>query len=240
MDFKQHLVDLKLAPTTIKTHMSKYELLIKNDVNFDNPQELIHFIKQQDTLSKQKTLSSTISRYLTFTNKSNDEVVKYIKELNKKLSKEHIKRSQTQVDGSVSYMELVDFMDKLYEQEKWRDFVIIYCFVNFCSRNQDLIAEVIIPNHDKDDDKNYFVVSNKKDSVMWYRNNYKTNFKYDRKITKISSKRFVNAISKLDYVLKPNDNFDRLVKKITEPIGSITQSVICKLVLASNPSMNPM
>jgi len=236
--FKTHLIELKLSPRTINTHIQKYNMLTESGIDFNNQKQIISFIDTQDTDSKKKTMASTASKYLTFLNKPNNEILTYIQQLNKALAETHLNRSKAQVEGSITFKQLTTFMNGLYETEKWREFVIIYCFVKFCCRNQDLVAEVVKPNADREDNKNYFVVSAKQDVVMWYRNVYKTKFKYDTKITKITNKKFLHAISQLEYVLKENDNFDRVVKKITTPIGSITQSVICKIVLNANPSMN--
>jgi len=40
-----------------------------------------------------------------------------------------------------------------------------------------------------------------------------------------------------NYLLRETDNIDRVIKKITEDIGGVTESVIAKIVLRENNTM---
>ena len=234
--FQKYLEDLNLAKSTIGTHLKQFKLF--EEVDIHDQDKMIELVKQQDTLSKQKTLSSTMSKYLQFVDKPHNKIRKYITTLNDELAVIHKKRSQKQVESAgVSVADMKKYTDQLYKDKKYREFVILYCFIYLNCRNQDLIAEVVDAHHEMDDKKNYFVRSKKKDTCTLYRNVYKTSTTYDRKINKFVCKKFVNAINNISYVFKPNDNIDRMVKKITEPLGSITESVITKLILSEKQNM---
>ena len=235
--FKKHLEDQQLSYSTIKTHLRQFELF--KDIDIHDQDKLLELVKQQETLSKQKTLASTISKYLNFVEKPLEKIRSYLADLNTELAVQHRKRSQEQVKNvGISVADLKKYIETLFNEKKWREYVILYCFVYLNCRNQDLIAEVVDAYHEMSDDKNYFVISKKKDSCTFYRNVYKTSNTYNRKINKIVNKKFLKAITQIPYVLKANDNMDRVIKKITSPLGSnITESLITKLVLSEKQSM---
>ena len=57
-------------------------------------------------------------------------------------------------------------------------------------------------------------------------------------VTVITAVKFMNAIRQIGYVLKPNDNIDRIIKKSTVNLCSITEGTIAKIVLLENNTMN--
>ena len=111
----------------------------------------------------------------------------------------------------------------------------MYLFITYTVRNKDLIAKVVKSKKQTNNTDNFFTVGRKQ--VTYIRNNYKTADKYGTKTHVITNPKFLTAISHLNYLLQPSDNIDRIIKKITEGIGGITQSVIAKIVLRESNSM---
>jgi hypothetical protein len=100
----------------------------------------------------------------------------------------------------------------------------------------DMMATIVTSKKETNDTDNFFVVGQKQ--VTWIRNKYKTAFKYGPKTHVIRNDKFIKAISNLSHLLKENENTDRVIKKITSGIGSITEATIAKIVLKHNNTMN--
>jgi len=99
-----------------------------------------------------------------------------------------------------------------------------------------MIATVVKSKKQTNDTENFFIVGRKQ--VTYLRNAYKTADKYGTKTHVITNPKFLTAIRNLDYLLKEDQNIDRVIKKITAGIGGITESVIVKVVLKYSNNMN--
>ena len=95
-----------------------------------------------------------------------------------------------------------------------------------------MIATVVKSKKQANETDNWFVVGRK--HVSFIRNKYKTAGIYGPKLHVITNPKFHTAISHLSDLLKPTDNIDRIVKKITNDIGGITEGTIAKIVLREN------
>jgi hypothetical protein len=127
-------------------------------------------------------------------------------------------------------------MNKLFEKEDWRSYVLLFLMVQYQCRNMDLIAKVVPSKRDTNDEENWFITT--PSQVRWIRNKYKTSDVYGRKIHVIKHKKFMHAISQLQHLLTPIDNVDRVIKKATANLGFITEGTIAKIVLSENNTMN--
>ena len=112
----------------------------------------------------------------------------------------------------------------------------MYLFITYTVRNQDLIAKVVKSKKETNETDNFFIVGRKQ--VTWIRNKYKTVEKYGSKTHVIKNEKFLTAIKTLDYLLRENDNIDRVIKKITNDFGGINEGTIAKVVLRHNNTMN--
>jgi len=126
-------------------------------------------------------------------------------------------------------------MNSLFDKGEYKSYCVMYLFITYTIRNKDMIGKVVKSKKDTNETDNWFVVG--RNSVTWIRNNYKTSNLYGPKKHIITNPKFHTAISHLNYLLQPSDNIDRIIKKITEGIGGITQSVIAKIVLRESNSM---
>ena len=235
MSFEEYLTEQQLAKTTLQTHMRNYHKITNflygesiTNTPVKTNEEICDFFDKETTLSQRKSLSSTMSKYYQFQSKDNKFILNYLRQINNKLKDQHKQRSESIIKDAPSYNELIKLTDQHYENQNYRGFIIMYLFTTFCCRNQDLIADIVDPHHEQDDSMNYFVKSPL--HIRWIRNNYKTSDKYGKKIQLIQNKKFIDAIYKLEYILKKNDNIDREIKKVT---NGVTETTICKIVLAT-------
>lgn len=243
MDFREYLLEQKLNDATFKTHMRNMQRFGELS---DRP--IIEQINECcDTTSKKMSMASTISKFLKFKLsqkpkedhteeelKDIKEVVYYIKDTLEQFQKEKDQKMAELVLPTLD--DIKEEMNKLYEKQDWRSYVLLFLMVQYQCRNMDLIAKVVPSKRDTNDEDNWFVVTSSQ--VKWIRNKYKTAHVYGRKTHVIKHKKFMHAISQLQHLLTPIDNIDRVIKKATANIGSITEGTIAKIVLAENNNMN--
>ena len=235
MSFRQYLLDQHLNEKTIETH-------IRNLANYGavgtSQNIMISRLNLNETWSRRLSRANTLSKYLQFKNQPNDQIVEYIKNANEAIQKEAKTRQKDMAeDPSLPTLkELKSHMNSLYDKGDYRGFCIMYLFITYTVRNQDLIAKVVKSKKETNETDNFFIVGRKQ--VTWIRNKYKTVEKYGSKTHVIKNEKFLTAIKTLDYLLRENDNIDRVIKKTTADIGAINEGTIAKIVLRENNTMN--
>ena len=235
MDFRRYLESQNLAETTINAH----ERNLQRWGSVGASQRMI--IKKLDLLetwSKRLSAANSISKYLKFKQRPNDKIVAYIHEANRAIQLEAKTRQKDLADDPSlpTLKELKSHMNSLYDKGDYRGFCIMYLFITYTVRNQDLIAKVVKSKKQANETDNFFIVGRKQ--VTWIRNKYKTADKYGSKTHVIKNEKFLTAIKTLDYLLRENDNIDRVIKKITNEFGGINEGTIAKVVLRHNNTMN--
>lgn len=232
MDFQEYLTNQKLKPHTIKNHMRNIN---RFDSIGDTQPKMIEQIDTQPTLSLKQSVAGTFSKYLQYNNQPNDLILKYIKDTYKVVQIKSAERHKAIAEDKSlpNTQQLIERMNELYELQNWKGFCILYLLINYQIRNMDMVAGVVRFKKSINETDNWFIVG--KDKVVWIRNKYKTSTTYGQKIIVITDEKFRNAISKLDALLTPKDNIDRVVKKIT---GGYTESLIAKITLRDNNSIN--
>jgi len=154
-----------------------------------------------ETWSRRLSRANTLSKYLQFKNQPNDEIVAYIKNANEAIQKEAKTRQKDLADDPSlpTLKELKSHMNSLYDKGDYRGFCIMYLFITYTVRNQDLVAKVVKSKKETNETDNFFIVGRKQ--VTWIRNKYKTVDKYGSKTHVIKNEKFLTAIKTLDYLL---------------------------------------
>jgi hypothetical protein len=236
MDFRQYLENQSLAPTTINNHMKNIGEYGKIGESQRIMVNKIETLKQ--TLGTRLSMAGSISKYLQFKQKPNDEIVTYIKQLNELLQQDSDRRQKEMaVDETLpSVKEIKKYMDTLYDKGDYLSYCLLYLMVTYNTRNKDLILSVVKSKKDINDTDNFIVLT--KTQATYIRNDYKTAYKYGQKTQVIKNLKFLNAISNLSHLLKPTDNIDRVIKKATDGIGRISEGTLAKIVLKENNTIN--
>jgi len=235
MEFRQYLENQNLAETTINAH----ERNLQRYGSVGTSQKImINKLNLLETWGRRLSAANSLSKYLQYKNQKNDKIVEYIHLANDEIQKESTKR---QIDLShdpclPTLREMKAHMNSLFEIGDYRGFCVMYLFLTYTLRNMDLVATVVKSKKQTNDTENFFILGRKR--VIYLRNKYKTADKYGTKSHVITNPKFVTAISHLSDLLKPTDNIDRVVKKITADIGGITESTILKIVLKYSNNMN--
>jgi len=235
MEFRQYLENQNLAETTINAHMRNIKKIAKVGLS---QKLMVKKLNEYPTWGTRLSAANTLSKYLVFKNQPNEEIVAYIHEANQEIQKEATKRQKDMAldDTLPSLKEMKAHMNSLFQIGDYRGYAIMYLFLTYTVRNADLIGKVVKSKKLSNETENFFIVGRKR--VIYLRNKYKTAEKYGTKSHVITNPKFHTAISKLDYLLKPTDNIDRVVKKITADIGHITEGTIAKIILRENDSIN--
>jgi len=237
MDFREYLENQNLNPKTIQTHVRNLERYGKVGLS---QKIMINKLNLLETWGRRLSAANSLSKYLQFKNQPNDEIVAYIHEANAEIQKDATKR---QMDMAVdpclpTLKEMWEYTNSLYDSSEYKSYCVMFLLLTFTVRNKDLVAKVVKSKKQTNETDNWFIVGRKQ--VTWMRNAYKTAGIYGPKVHIIKNEKFHTAISHLSDLLKPTDNIDRIVKKITNDIGGITEGTIAKIVLRENNSMNDL
>ena len=237
MDFREYLENQNLNNSTIVTHVRNLERYGKVGLS---QKIMINKLNEYPTWPRRLSAANSLSKYLQFKNQPNEQIVAYIHLANAEIQKDATKR---QMDMAVdpclpTLKEMKTHMNSLFDKGDYRSFCVMYLLITYTVRNNDLVAKVVKSKKDTNDSDNWFIVGRKQ--VTWIRNKYKTAYKYGTKTHVIKNEKFLTAIKNFNYLLKEDQNIDRIVKKITNDIGGITEGTIAKIVLRENNSMNDL
>ena len=234
MDFREYLESKNLNNSTIVTHVRNRQRY--GSVGLSQ-KLMVKKLNEYPTWGTRLSAANTLSKYLVFKNQPNEEIVKYIHLANDEIQKESQIRQKDMADDPClpTLKEMKNHMENLYQNGDYRGYAIMYLFLTYTVRNKDLVAKVVKSKKETNDTDNFFIVGRKR--VIYLRNKYKTADKYGTKSHVITNSKFHTAISKLDHLLKEDQNIDRVIKNITAGIGGVTESVIAKIVLRENNTM---
>jgi hypothetical protein len=120
------------------------------------------------------------------------------RDLNKKSIAQRTRIKNKELDLP-SYQELLDYMNSLYDDNKFAEYIINYLLIHFQVRNQDLNFEVVKLKKDTkaDTNKNYIWFNRSKGTALYIRNKYKTSEIYGTKENVISDKKFIVALKRI-------------------------------------------
>jgi len=247
--FQEYLEAQKLSPTTIRAHINnikKINMFINNndiDNSLINQNYLIDIIKDKDiTLSQKLTISTTISKYLQYKQLPNENVVKYIADLNTTMKKNYKERNKNQ-QYQYTKKDILKEINEFYKKGNRRAYIVSYLVYTFSTRNTDL--DVSITTHQKhcpNKKENYLIL--RKTSVLYIRNDYKTKETYGQLKNEIKNKKFVECVR---YLLRDTDlkcvklfdSFKNTTKILKRYLPfELKSSDIVKIILNENNTLN--
>jgi hypothetical protein len=236
MTFNEYLEQQGLAASTIKNHLKNVAEYGK--LGGSQRIMILRIEKLKTTPATRLSMASTISKLLQYNNKPNDEIVEYIKKTNTLIqaNNEQKQRDMSSDETLPTVKEIKTYMNSLYNNENYYAFAILYLMVTYQTRNKDLILSIVKSKKETNDKDNFIVLG--KSQCVFIRNDYKTAYKYGTKTHVIKNLKFLHAIQGLTHLLKPTDNIDRVIKKVTSGIGSINEGTLAKIVLKENNTIN--
>jgi len=144
------------------------------------------------------------------------------------VTKEQQERTTEIMNTMPPLKEFKGLLGVYFHQKMWKQYVALYLLLNINTRNQDLVLKITSDPDDLDEKNNWLYV--RKHSVVYFRNNYKTDNAYGKKKNVINSKKLADACRNINNLLIDDGNLDRQVKRIT---GGVNQSTLFKIVVAA-------
>ena len=242
-EFSLYLEEQGLKPTTINNHirnLAKYKNLDFFDLSIQQENIVLTLKEANINNSQRLTISSTMSRYLQFTNEPNDKLIEYINTINNDLKKKYEERNKLK-KYDYTKKDILKEINKFYKEQKYKSFVISYLVYYFNTRNADLNLIICKSKRTaKDEKQNYLIV--RKSSVIYIRNDYKTSKTYGSKTHEIRSKKFVESVKNIlqdETCIKIFESFSNSTHMITQlmPFGLKTSDIV-KIVLAEDNSLH--
>jgi hypothetical protein len=183
-----------------------------NWVHFHSQKYLINKLRELDCKEDNKlsylNLFIMIKKYA---NLDNDELIKYRAELFKEKKANTEIKLQQQKEILPSYDEVREYINDLYKQKDYVNYLVNELIFTYCLRNQDVNLKIINLNEykqDKNNTDNYLVV--KKNEVDLIINSYKTSSVYGKKQIRIRSRKIYNAAISLKGNILQNDKGENL------------------------------
>ena len=218
-----------LSKYTIKSYKTQYNKLtklLKKDIADMSEKEIIDAAKGLDNINSTNAMLNIGLVFKKHLGQPYDELV-LTRESNKEKIKEHVKAKNTEKEKLPSYDDLTDMLDKFYENDDFRNYIILYLLMEFNVRNQDVnITFVDLKKDMTDKDVNYIWIDRRGGKVVYYRNAYKTAKTYGGKTHNITDERFTDAVKKYrkaektDKLIPNESNTGHFVDKATHDLGS--------------------
>jgi hypothetical protein len=222
-----------LSEKTISEHsrgLDKFQK-IGGDLKWSE-NEIVDFIKEHyNEGSERKIISSTISKYRHYKGKPNEVIRGFLRQANAEASLLQ-REANDKLKENLPDIDFKQMLNGYYRDKQYKSFVILYLLTNYNTRNKDLVVKVVNDESDLNEKENFLWIREK--DIVYLRNDYKTKNRYGGKRDVIKSRKFFNAVQKVDFLLENNNNLDRQVKAVT---GGINQSTMFKMLVASNNNL---
>lgn len=249
-EFKNHIKDK--SANTIKSYLQQYKTLKKiindemeQDIDIQNISEknIIEFAEGRNNLnSEQASLNIAIlvrkmkkQPYSKLEKRRDENKLKlqaFVKEKNQKLKS----------DGLPTYQDLLDYLQFLYDTERFTDFIINYLLIHLHTRNEDVNFELVPFKREtkENSDINYLWYSKRAKKATLYRRNYKTVGKYGVKTDVITDSKFLHALKKVfecrkkgeegcDVFIPNKQNAGYWIKKAT--LNNLGENIYNKIII---------
>jgi hypothetical protein len=249
-EFKDFIKDK--SANTIKSYIQQYNKLKKivdkemeQSIDIQNVSEknILEFVSDENNLNSQQALLN-IAIMIRKMKKSPTTKLEKQREENKEKLKGFVKEKNEKIksSGLPSYKDLLDYLEFLYESERWTDYIINYLLIYFHTRNEDVNFELVPFKRDikANPNINYLWYSKRAKKATLYRRNYKTAGKYGMKTDTITDSKFLNAIKQIFECRKKGDescsvfipnkeNVGYYVKKAT--LDNLGENIYNKIII---------
>ena len=203
---------------TLIGYKYKYEFMVKSGINYLDPEEnIINKLKKLDVLYTR--LLDTITIIIVLRNESglsNDKLRIY----RNTIIKPDPELEKNKIQNMPSLSDIDNYINQLYGEDKYKEFIINFLIRYMNTRNQDL--NLLITRNNPDDKTRNYLIINPDKSITYIRNVYKTAHKYGRKEHVIKSDAFYDACVNYEgKELLTTTNFNQEIKFATlNKIGS--------------------
>jgi len=247
-----------LSKTTEASYRRQYNFITKL---FGEKDDWVSFHSQKYLINKLQNLDSKEDNKLNYlnlfvmikkyANLENAELIKYREDLFKKKKANTEIKLQEQKEILPSYHEVREYINDLYRQKDYVNYLINELIFSYCLRNQDVnlkIINLIDYKQQNNNIDNYLIVKKSESELVI--NSYKTKSVYGQKRIRIRSHKILNAIRSLkEGWLLQNDNSKNIEMSNLSyyirlmPFGDkrLTESQYCKInIFHAQTLTNPL
>ena len=179
-----------------KTQYNKLHKLIEKDIGDTSEKKLLEIIMEQPNNNQKQALINIAILVRRKEELSVNVLMSQRDKLKTNLQEDVKVKNEILKDTLPPYEELIEYMNYLWDKNEWTDYIINYLLINYQTRNQDLIFDIVNKKRlTKDSDKNYMWLSPKK--VVYTRNVYKTASTYKKKVNVITDPKFIIAMRRV-------------------------------------------
>ena len=197
--FMDYISDKK--ENTKKTYNLQYRKLraiLNKDIGKSGERTIIQAAQTESNINSVQALLN-IGIMVRKMNGMEFKEIDRVREKNRKDINKNIKTNNaTIIEDLPSYQDLVKYVDKLYDDSNWVAYVINYLLLNYQTRNQDILFDIVRLKRDiLRDGKNYIWLPSNGKKVLYSRSDYKTSGTYGRKDITITDPKFILAIKRI-------------------------------------------
>ena len=173
-----------------------YNLLGKNIAD-TSEKKIIEVIMELDNNNQRQAL---INIGIVIKGRINNNSTKKLEELRETLKgklKDDVKAKNVILKDTLpTYKTLINYLEYLYDENEFVDYIINYLLINYQVRNKDLLFDIVSKKKDANDpEKNYMWLSPKK--AVFIRRDYKTATTYGEKKNTITDPEFLLALKRV-------------------------------------------
>jgi|TARA_R100000084_G_scaffold103021_1_gene58883 hypothetical protein len=197
-----------------------------------------------DIANNPNTKASLLNCGIIFYNLSgmdNKTLLKHKLIITEEINKHRCEKAKQKIKLLPSKDELDNRLKKLFIEERWADYIILWLMINYNTRNADVNVEIVNSIHQTKQDKTRNYLVRRKEDFVYIRNSYKTKRTYGQKRHCFKSIHMDRAVRYFINEMPPNlplhvihNNGERmddlsLTNKIKQISGGLTESDINKI-----------
>jgi hypothetical protein len=196
------------SKNTAVSYRRQYKVLLDlldRDINSSGEKVIILATKTLDNIN---SIQAMLNIAIVVKKLHNKPHTLLIEQRDKNKAMVEIKTKETNIELTEklpSYKTLVEYTNKLYDKNKFTEYVVNYLLINYFVRNQDLLFEIVPRKKDAiDKNMNYMWLPKHGKKCEYVRNNYKTAETYGKKTIVITDPNFILAIKRINACAKYN------------------------------------
>ena len=190
---------------TYRIQYNKLRKMLEVDIADVSQKKLIEIISQQSNPNQQQS-SINIAVLVRRLNKLPTKELEAKREANKKEVVKQVKKvNESLVLPTLNDLE--EYLDYLYANNQWTDYIINYLLLEYQVRNKDVNFKIVTRKKDMTDkNKNYIWLDVKQKKALYVRRDYKTEKTYGEKQHLITDKEFIVALKRVLACQKHNED----------------------------------
>jgi len=195
----------KHTKDTYRIQYNKLRKMVDVDIADVSQKKLIQIISQQTNPNQQQS-SINIAVLVRRMNKLPTNELEDKREENKKEVAKQVKRvNESLVLPTLNDLE--EYLEYLYANNQWTDYIINYLLLEYQVRNKDLNFTITTRKKDMTDkNKNYMWLDVRQKKALYVRRDYKTEKTYGEKQHVITDKEFIVALKRVLSCQKHNED----------------------------------